>query len=661
MFNNIIVMSRFTILFLNHKVNNCGVYQYGKHVFDILEKDNEINYFYKEIDTYQEYHTILSESVNENKSIDAIIYNYHASTMSWLNSENIQRNVRNIGIPHESPEHLFDIICNIDPKAPEGGNRISIPRPIYENVDELLTNYNPTTESIKEFIEYSEEGIPIFGSFGFGFAFKGFDKIISVINEQFDSAIIKFIIPGAYFDGNRYNTNNTIRNLCESVPKKSTIKLMIIHEFCSNEDILYFLKSNTMNIFLYDKLEGRGISSVIDYALSVKKPFGISDSNMFRHIYSDEICVYKTSVNDGMNYSEKHYNVFLKENSNNNLINKFKYVMKSINNSENSNETNNVLTNKFKYVVKRRGIFYNSPKSLCSIWESGKMCYNALKKNNTFFLDYSEEKQLNCSYDFAIFNQHFSVNNWMNENMIRQFNKPTFCIVTEVSFSQNPIAISPDYFTHYIVLDPTIKETNKIHAFGRPLEDFDLSNVDQTTIPYNIPKIFSFGFATPGKELYKIVELVQKDYDKAFIHLNIPKGTHISNHIHNSEINNIIKKCKGIITKPEIFIRITSENYSKEELIQLCATKTINCFYYNRNHLYSAGLSAVTDQAISSGRPLFVTNDRTFRHIHKYINCYPYIGIKKAIENTQEGVLKMKQEWSSKNFLTKFEKILFSS
>jgi hypothetical protein len=77
--------------------------------------------------------------------------------------------------------------------------------------------------------------------------------------------------------------------------------------------------------------------------------------------------------------------------------------------------------------------------------------------------------------------------------------------------------------------------------------------------------------------------------------------------------------------------------------------------------LYLAGLSAVTDQAISSGRPLFVTNDRTFRHIHKYINCYPYIGIKKAIENTQEGILKMKEDWSSKNFLIKFEKILASS
>ena len=41
-----------------------------------------------------------------------------------------------------------------------------------------------------------------------------------------------------------------------------------------------------------------------------------------------------------------------------------------------------------------KGIFYNSQKSLCSIWESGKMCYDALKKSNKYNLDYSEEKKI---------------------------------------------------------------------------------------------------------------------------------------------------------------------------------------------------------------------------------------------------------------------------
>ena len=34
-----------------------------------------------------------------------------------------------------------------------------------------------------------------------------------------------------------------------------------------------------------------------------------------------------------------------------------------------------------------RGIFYNSVKKLCSIWESGRMCYEALKNSNAYVLD----------------------------------------------------------------------------------------------------------------------------------------------------------------------------------------------------------------------------------------------------------------------------------
>jgi hypothetical protein len=131
--------------------------------------------------------------------------------------------------------------------------------------------------------------------------------------------------------------------------------------------------------------------------------------------------------------------------------------------------------------------------------------------------------------------------------------------------------------------------------------------------------------------------------------------------MHTEEINKIRNGINTVLKKPGIDIKITSDNYSKEELIDLCSKKTINCFFYNRQHMFRSGLSAVTDQAISSGRPLFVTSDCTFRHIHKYIDCYPKIGIKEAIENTHDGVLKMKNEWSSENFLRKFEKIILSS
>ena len=103
-------------------------------------------------------------------------------------------------------------------------------------------------------------------------------------------------MPFAYYDPNSKNNFEIVYSKCLQFNIKSGIKLIITTSFFSIEDILYFLKSNTMNIFLYDKMDGRGISSVIDYALSVDTPLGISDSYMFRHIYSDDICLYKSSI-----------------------------------------------------------------------------------------------------------------------------------------------------------------------------------------------------------------------------------------------------------------------------------------------------------------------------------------------------------------------------
>jgi hypothetical protein len=150
---------------------------------------------------------------------------------------------------------------------------------------------------------------------------------------------------------------------------------------------------------------------------------------------------------------------------------------------------------------------------------------------------------------------------------------------------------------------------------------------------------------------------VQKDYDEALIRFNIPDASYVPNY--NSEINSIKELCNSIITKPNIKLEITSINYTKEELINWCSQNTINCFFYERENIHTSGLCATTDQAIVSEKPLLVTKDRTFRHIHKYIDYYPNIGIKVAIDKTKDGVKKMKNDWSSEKFRSKFEKILF--
>jgi len=308
------------VLFLNHKKKECGVYQYGKRLWGILKNCNRISYDYREIENEKEYKEFINTVAYK-----AIIYNYHVATMPWLSRKTIDTTRNNIGILHECDNHLFNKGISIDPTIQETTTLFRIPRPTIETMPMSKTC---ETDLFTQFVNFHENDTPIFGSFGFGFDNKGFPKIVRMINEQYDKAIIKFVIPHAVFDPNP-NTVQNVYTQCLEQNIKKDIVLMIHTEFVSEHDLLNFLRSNTMNIFLYDNLHGRGISSTIDYALSVRKPLGISDSFMFRHIYSDEICLYKNSIQKCMENSLAYCEKFLSLYSHKNMIDKFHHIIHS--------------------------------------------------------------------------------------------------------------------------------------------------------------------------------------------------------------------------------------------------------------------------------------------------------------------------------------------
>jgi FkbM family methyltransferase len=307
------------------------------------------------------------------------------------------------------------------------------------------------------------------------------------------------------------------------------------------------------------------------------------------------------------------------------------------------------------YILHFNGIFYNSKKALCSIHEVGLMVYNCLKSSPFYTLFYTEDTVFSYDYDFAIVNEHFHVNNWITKEMVNNFKKPIYCIVTEVCFTDIYIDKSPNFYTGYLVLDSSITERENIYSFPRPLNNYVIEEYKSN----DIVTIGSFGFATMGKKWYKIVEETQEQFDNAIIRFNIPFATYVPNNL--EEIQNIISSCKNILTKPNIKLEITHNNFTDKELVEWCSKNTINCFLYEREHLFTSGLSATTDQAIISERPLLVSKDVTFRHIHKYLDYYPKISIKQAIENTLDGVKKMKEEWNCEIFRNKFLYILFNS
>lgn len=293
------------------------------------------------------------------------------------------------------------------------------------------------------------------------------------------------------------------------------------------------------------------------------------------------------------------------------------------------------------------GIFYNSNKADCSIHESGRMCYEALKLSDKYNLLYSEnqfpEKE---EVDFIVFNHHPWVNNWMHD-YAKGLDKLTFTIVTEVGPYENIMPYTPLVFNNYIILDPTIADANNIYGFPRPLEIYlaKEKNDDELIIG-------SFGFPTTGKNWEEIVARTQLEFDKALIRFHIPHATYVHNN--EGEIRRIKNICNGLIHNPNINIEYTHHYMSKQELIDWCSQNTINVFLYNRNQ---TGLAATTDQAILSGRPLLVSQNPTFRHILQYLDPYP-LTIKEAIETTLPAVRQMQIDWSPKQFAEKFENIL---
>lgn len=316
-----------TILFLNHKTEKCGIYQYGLRIKDIIAKNDVYLFIYKEVDSYAEYMQLIT---HYKQTLKAIIYNYSSITMSWLNVANIQRNAKNIGIMHAISD-IFDLMIYLDPKHKETDNIYCLPRPIYENVDTMLSNHK---SKHADFISaYTDSNIPIFGSFGFATNSKGFENIIHLVSNQYEQAVIKIVMPGATFYEENYPEIEAKK--CLAIPRKQGIQLMITHEFFSTEDILLFLKSNTMNIFLYNNktkdinIYNIGISSVIDLAVSVDVPIGISDSHMFRNIYHDKIFLYKTPIKECMKFSKNYIKQFAIEYSHENFNNKLNKIVDS--------------------------------------------------------------------------------------------------------------------------------------------------------------------------------------------------------------------------------------------------------------------------------------------------------------------------------------------
>ncbi|MEO7264351.1 MAG: hypothetical protein ABIW38_05530, partial [Ferruginibacter sp.] len=298
-----------TVLFVTHKPKRCGVYDFGKNVFDCIKASQKFDFVKAECSSLNE----LFAAIETNKP-EIIIYNYHPSVLPWITDKVFKGINRNnvshvkaiqIGIIHEVTQELADNATSYHNKFIPGpfNRKLNSLFDFYIAADPTLLLKNPFVFKTGRLIqtyhtETTDPAITTIGSFGFGTPNKGFEDLVARVQEEFDEAIINFNIPTADFDDPQGENARKIAAECRSLIRKPGIQLNINHDFLSQSELLNFLSGNSMNCFFYKDKNGRGISSAVDYALAANKPLAITNCPMFRHVlaYAPEVSIEKNSL-----------------------------------------------------------------------------------------------------------------------------------------------------------------------------------------------------------------------------------------------------------------------------------------------------------------------------------------------------------------------------
>jgi len=254
------------VLFVTHSNDHCGVYQHGTNTVNILIKNESVyNYIHASCNSEQE----LQGYVNQHTPV-AIIYNYHPSVLSWVTPK--KYNIPQLAIHHEPEQPLpkgIKAVISQDPTITETPGLYSSGRFIFD-----YENKYPLPE------------IPTIGSFGFGFPGKGFQRLVTQVQKEFEEAHIKLHIAYATYGDHTGALARQVADECRSLMHSPGVTLEISHDFMDVPQLIDWLAQNSLNAFLYDFFKGRGISGPPDYALSARRPIALTKSYMFKHMWN---------------------------------------------------------------------------------------------------------------------------------------------------------------------------------------------------------------------------------------------------------------------------------------------------------------------------------------------------------------------------------------
>ena len=256
-------------LFINNKKAQDSIYESGLMVYNALKLSSNYKLDYIEI------------NADKNKlSIDYDFYffNYHPSTMQWLDTGCIKKlpglkvtMVLEV-LPDDPfvlcPDNHFDAYVVLDPTIKhKNSNVFSFSRPL---------------EKIDFVPEYKPNEVPVIGTFGFATKGKGFQHVVEAVNNEFDKAIIKINIPFGSYVPDSENYAKFLAQRCVETAKPG-IEVLVTHDYMNKDELIKWCAANTLNCFLYDR-NIPGLAATTDQAIIANRPLSISDNDTFRHV-----------------------------------------------------------------------------------------------------------------------------------------------------------------------------------------------------------------------------------------------------------------------------------------------------------------------------------------------------------------------------------------
>lgn len=286
------------------------------------------------------------------------------------------------------------------------------------------------------------------------------------------------------------------------------------------------------------------------------------------------------------------------------------------------------------------------------------MLEHPLYEVDLLYTDYINElieKIKNFKPDVVIANYCGGTTPWLDCNILKGYFSDIkyIAIHHETSVENQNEVINKIPWDYIVIPDLSIKETSKVFNITRLLPPLSTVNYEEPVKPI----IGYQGFADPHKGLLRLAQQINDEFDFATFKLHMPIS-YYGDGGSNFRITQKMGEISSIINKPGIDIQLTTEMLSAQELVNMMAKNTINCYFTDA--FYGSALASSPDYALAARRPIATSKSYQLKH---FWNLNPSVNIedssiKQIIENGCTPLEKLYNLYTKDNFLNKFSQII---